>query len=184
MNLEPISLELNVENPLFYLSLRRLGRWTGRDKLFVYIKRCASKTHIFLHQCRGAAGLIFFWITDQRLKITFNIEIVKICPWKKLWRFWLPEFNQNIVRVSLIKLAVHGHPFHFFGPLFFVVAPFWASERRFVVVVVPLRIPLWYPSGIVQKLFIVMTCNRGSLQIITSLCGFYSHLFNSVDKSW
>ena len=72
----------------------------------------------------------------------------------------------------------------FFGPLFFVVAPFWASERRFVVVVVQLRVPLWYPSGIVQKLFIVMTCNRGSLQIITSLCGFYSHLFNSVDKSW
>ena len=112
--------------------------------------------------------------------ISFNIEIVKICPWKKLWRFWLPEFNQNIVRVSLI-----GSPwasFSVFWTTIFVMAPFWASERRFVVVVVPLRIPLWYPSGIVQKLFIVMTCNRGSLRVITSLYGFYSHLFNSVDK--
>ena len=65
--------------------------------------------------------------------ITFNIEIVKICPWKKLWRFWLPEFNQNIVRVSLIKLAVHGHPFQFFWTTIFcssAILGLWAKIRR------------------------------------------------------
>ena len=65
--------------------------------------------------------------------ITFNIEIVKICPWKKLWRFWLPGFNQNIVRVSLIKLAVHGHSFQFFWTTIFcssAILGHWAKIRR------------------------------------------------------
>ena len=73
--LEAIPRELDVENPLFSFCV---GVWgTVCDKLFICIKRCVRKFHIFWYQCRPGGRWRkygFEWKTDQKSEIT-GVEI-------------------------------------------------------------------------------------------------------------
>ena len=108
--LEAIPRELDVENPLFSFCV---GVWgTVCDKLFICIKRCVRKFHIFWYQCRPGGRWRkygFEWKTDQKSEIT-GVEIAwveeksnryplyytrKWPTWKDKHIGWLLECNTH-----------------------------------------------------------------------------------------